>query len=77
MPRYEIHIRGRVGPQVLEAFDDLSTLVEPVETVLYGDIPDQAALQAILIRIHSLGLDFTEVRRVAEPEPPEANAASG
>lgn len=77
MPRYEIHIRGRVGPQVLEAFDDLSTVVEPVETVLYGHIPDQAALQAILIRIHSLGLDFTEVRRVPEMDAPEADAASG
>lgn len=71
MPRYEIHVRGRVGPVLLEAFDNLAMEVEPAETVLYGSIPDQAALQALLVQIQSLGLDLTEVRRVRGPDQGE------
>jgi hypothetical protein len=71
MTQYEIHIRGRVGPAVLDSFEHLSKVIEPAETVLYGSIPDQAALQALLLQIQSLGLDLTEVRRVPSAEPEE------
>jgi hypothetical protein len=67
--RYEIHIRGRLSAPVLSAFDGLYASIEPVETVLCGDIEDQAALYGHLQRIQSLGLELVEVRRVADSRP--------
>ena len=40
--------------------------VEPAETVLYGTLPDQSALFALLVRIHDLGLQLLEVRRLTD-----------
>jgi len=36
--------------------------------VLRGCVPDQAALHGILTRLHSLGLELLEVRRVPAPD---------
>jgi len=63
-PRYEIRIRGRVGPALLEDFDGLEQSVEKVETVLHGPVVDQAALHGLLQRIETLGLELVEVRRL-------------
>jgi hypothetical protein len=76
VPRYEIHIRGKVGPVLLDAFQSMSSVIEPAETVLVGSIPDQAALQALLLQIQSLGLVLKEVRRMPEAGP-EESAAGG
>ena len=62
-PQYEIRIRGRVRPSLLEDFE-LERSVERVETVLHGPIVDQAALHGLLNRIESLGLELVEVRRL-------------
>ena len=64
--RYEIHIRGRVGPELAEVFDGLSAEVQPVETVLHGELVDQAALHGVLDRVRALGLELMEVRRLPE-----------
>ena len=61
---YEIRIRGHVPPEELEEVEDLHATVEPAETILRGCVPDQAALHGILTRLHSLGLELLEVRRV-------------
>ena len=62
--RYEIHIRGRVGEDLAAAFEGLTAEVLPVETVLHGDIRDQAELHGILDRVQGLGLELIEVRRL-------------
>jgi hypothetical protein len=36
---------------------------EPVQTVLHGRLPDQAALLGVLTRVWLLGLELVEVRR--------------
>jgi hypothetical protein len=71
--RYEIRLRGRLTKALLAEFSQLSldATVEPVETVLYGPVTDQAALYGLLRRIEALGLELVEVRRV-----PSASAAS-
>jgi hypothetical protein len=38
--------------------------VQPVETVLYGPVQDQAALYRLLDRIQSLGLELVEIRQL-------------
>jgi hypothetical protein len=61
--RYEIRIKGRVTEALLPHLEGLSAHVEPVETTLYGNIEDQAALHGLLERIEALGLELIEVRR--------------
>lgn len=60
---FEIHLRGAVPPEAIEGFDYLSTRVVPAETILTGDLPDQAALYGVLNRVQALGLELIEVRR--------------
>jgi hypothetical protein len=62
---YEIRIKGRVSDSLLPLFEGLSAHVEPVETTLYGNLEDQAALHGLLERIEALGLELIEVRRSA------------
>jgi len=63
---YEIHVRGRLGPEWSAWFNGLTISYEPHgETVLAGPVPDQAALHGILIKIRDLGLPLLSVRRVA------------
>ena len=64
---YEITVRGRLGPALMEAFDGLRVSVEPTDTVISGQIPDQAALHGVLELIESLGLELIDVRRVDAP----------
>jgi hypothetical protein len=63
MGEYEIRIRGRVTPALLARFDGMTSHVEPVETVLHGPLPDQAALHGTLALVRSLGLELVEVRK--------------
>jgi hypothetical protein len=65
--RYEIRIKGRVSEETAFAFEGLDVEVHPVETVLHGDIADQAALHGVLDRVADLGLELIEVRRLPEP----------
>jgi hypothetical protein len=68
---YEIRIKGRVGAELTAAFEGLQADVKPVETVLHGEIVDQAALHGVLDRVQALGLELIEVRRLpdADAEP--------
>jgi hypothetical protein len=64
---YEIHVKGRVGPAVINCFEGMDAEVEPVETVLHGPVRDQAELRRLLDQVQSLGLELIEVRRMATP----------
>jgi hypothetical protein len=66
---YEIRIKGRVGDSVLLLFEGLTATTEPIETVLYGPIPDQEALHELLGKLQSLGLEVTEFRRLPGGAP--------
>ena len=61
---YEIRVRGHIPPDELVEFENVTAVVQSGETVLRGLVIDQAALQGILQRLHMLGLDLIEVRRV-------------
>jgi hypothetical protein len=63
---YEVRIRGRLSRTLKGEFEQLglSADVEPVETLLYGAVVDQAALYGLIRRLEALGLELVEVRRV-------------
>jgi hypothetical protein len=61
---YEIRVAGVVPPEALLDFDRLSASVEPVETVVHGQLRDQASLQGLLARLETLGIQVLEVRRL-------------
>jgi hypothetical protein len=60
---YEIRIRGRVGPHLADALG-LTTVVEPVDTVLRGPVADQEDLHTILARLQDMGLELVEIRQL-------------
>ncbi|MDA0164352.1 hypothetical protein OM076_29045 [Solirubrobacter ginsenosidimutans] len=62
-PHYEIRVRGRLGPTLLEAFPSLAAEPSEGETVLAGALPDQSALYGVLRQLEALGLELVEVRR--------------
>jgi hypothetical protein len=64
---YEIRIKGRLSDSLSGAFEDFTAAVRPAETVMRGEVRDQAELHGVLERIQSLGLELIEVRRV-EPD---------
>jgi hypothetical protein len=61
---YEITVRGRLGATLVSAFDGLTASASRADTVLRGELADQAALYAVLDRIESLGLELLDIRRV-------------
>ena len=66
---YEIRVAGMLPPEVLPDFEWLSADVPPIETVLHGPLPDQAALAAFLARLEEFGADVIEIRRLRENDP--------
>ena len=64
---YEIRIRGRMSDVTLDAFEDFTAAVAPAETVMRGEIRDQAELHGLLDQIQALGLELIEVRRLRQP----------
>ncbi len=80
---YEIRITGILPPEALLDFEDLTASVEPVETVVHGQLPDQAALHGLLARLELLGVQVLEVRRLrgqarlGQSAPPAQPAGPG
>ena len=63
---YEIRVAGMLPVEVLLDFELLRAAPAPVETVLHGPLPDQAALAAFLTRLEDFGADVIEIRRLRE-----------
>jgi hypothetical protein len=62
---YEIKIRGCLDSTWSEWFDGLLLTAdcELNETLISGEVPDQAALHGILIKVRNLGLPLIGVKR--------------
>jgi len=68
---YVIRVTGALSEELLTAFPDLLVNREPVQTVLHGELPDQAALTGVLDHLDELGVQILEVVQVPH-RPPEA-----
>jgi hypothetical protein len=64
---YQIRIHGRLGQTMRRAFPALRAETHGEDTLLAGDLADQAALFGVLARIEALGLELVEVRRCESP----------
>lgn len=73
---YEVKVRGRLSPTLTGEFEQLGFVadVEPVETLLHGEVPDQAALYGLIRRLEAFGLELVELRRGATPATPPTPA---
>ena len=65
---YEITFTGEAGSALRAEFDDCEVSVGPGTTTLRAELPDQAALSGLVLRITGLGLEVVHVLRV-EPPP--------
>ncbi len=74
---YEIRVTGVLPPEALLDFDRLTASVEPVETVLHGPLRDQAALNGLLARLETFGVQVLEIRRLQDRDQSSSERNSG
>jgi hypothetical protein len=69
--RYEIRVRGAIGPTMMQAFPTLAASRSGQDTLLTGSLPDQSALYGVIHQLEALGLQLFEIRRLptSGPEP--------
>lgn len=68
---YQIRLRGQLGPLWSDWFDGLSITWDGADTLLTGEVIDQAALHGLLRRIRDLGVPLVSLNRLdtsAEPD---------
>ena len=64
---YEIRIKGHLGSQWTDWFGGLTvTLEDNGETLLTGQVVDQAALHGVLKKMRDLGMPLVSVNRVSD-----------
>jgi hypothetical protein len=64
---YEITFAGEAGTTLRAAFDDCEVSVSPGMTTIRAELPDQGALQGLMLRITGLGLELVDMHVVAPP----------
>jgi hypothetical protein len=62
---YEITFAGRAGHTLRAEFDDCEVIAGPGTTTLRAELPDQAALAGLIVRITGLGLALIDMHLVA------------
>ncbi|WP_432135102.1 MULTISPECIES: hypothetical protein [unclassified Streptomyces] len=63
--QYEIRVEGEMSRTMTGAFPELESCVMSGQTVLFGQVTDEAQLYGLLARFRSLGLRVVEMRRIA------------
>jgi hypothetical protein len=64
---YEITFTGEAGSALRAEFDDCEVTVGPGTTTLRAELPDQAALSGLVLRITGLGLEVVHMQVVTPP----------
>ena len=70
--RYEIRVRGPIGPTMMQAFPTLAAASRGQDTMLTGSLPDQWALYGVINQLEALGLELLEIRCL--PTVPRSSA---
>ena len=70
---YQIRVKGHLGPQWTDWFEDLAiTPEEDGDTLMTGPIVDQAALYGLLKKVRDLGMTLVSVNCI-EPRPADTS----
>ena len=69
---YEIRVRGRIGPTMMQAFPTLALSRSGQDTLLTGSLPDQSALYGVIHQLEALGLELLGIRCL--PTVPRSSA---
>ncbi len=64
---YEVRLQGVVSARILETLRTGHEM--QADTILHGDIQDQAALHGLLARISDLGLEVVDIQRIRHHAP--------
>ena len=72
--RYRIVLRGRLSERFESAFEGMVLEAGPNQTVLVGEIRDQAQLYGLLDRLRDFGIELLAVEPAG---PPEAGVEGG
>jgi hypothetical protein len=70
--RYEIRVRGPIGPTLMQAFPTLAAASRGHDTLLTGFLPDQCALYGVIHQLEALGLELVGIRCL--PSVPRSGA---
>jgi hypothetical protein len=62
--RYRIILRGRLSERFETAFEGMALEPGPNQTVLVGEIRDQAQLYGLLDRLRDFGIELVAVEQV-------------
>ena len=73
--RYEIRVRGPIGPTTMQAFPTLALSRSSRDTLLTGSLPDQCALYGVIHQLEALGLELLGIRCL--PTVPRSTACDG
>jgi len=65
---YEVTFAGRAGAALCAEFEDFTVTVGQDTTTLRAELPDQAALCGLVLRVIGLGLEVVHLRLVT-PSP--------
>jgi hypothetical protein len=63
--RYEFRVAGKLSDLARSAFDGMTVVEVPVETVIHGPLDDPAELHRVLARIQAMGLHVVSLKQVA------------
>lgn len=64
MAHYVIRVKGTLSPEVIDTFPSMTADKASAQTILHGQLIDQAALAGLLNHLDMLGVDILEVLQV-------------
>jgi hypothetical protein len=67
-PIYELRVKGRLADRYLKWFEGMSLEYREGDTYIVGPVPDQPALQGMIVTIGDFGLTLQSVRCLDEEE---------
>lgn len=69
MPQATILIQGQLDPRWADWFEGFHlTFTDTGETILSGDLPDQAALYGIIAKLRDMGVQLLSIKFESAPE---------